>query len=311
MVGHTYKQKITIKEQIKHLEEKGILFNLVNKVDAESFLTNNSYFYKLKSYSKNYDKRIDETYINLEFAYLQELSTLDMHFRRFCLRLTLDLEHILKTKLIKDFNLNDSCDGYQIVSDYLTTNEALRNELTSFKSFGYTAKDVILAKYSGNLAIWNFIEIIEFGKFINFCEYYYRIYPDNLFDEIKNLIWSVKFLRNASAHNNCLLHNLKPLEYTYFKRNIKITKFLVSNIHMSKKNIEKKMQIPTLHDFIISLFVFKKLSNNVKFNKAFYKELHSLINIRFKRNKKFFLKNNLLTSNYIFLRKIIIFLKKS
>ena len=25
----------------------------------------------------------------------------------------------------------------------------------------------------------------------------------NLFDEIKNLIWSVKFLRNASAHNNC------------------------------------------------------------------------------------------------------------
>mgnify|MGYP000609035935 CR=1 FL=1 len=106
-----------------------------------------------------------------------------MHFRRFCLRLTLDLEHILKTKLIKDFNLNDSCDGYQIVSDYLTTNEALRNELTSFKSFGYTAKDVILAKYSGNLAIWNFIEIIEFGKFINFCEYYYRIYPDNLFDE--------------------------------------------------------------------------------------------------------------------------------
>ncbi len=311
MISYQHKPKITIKEQIRHLEKKGILFNLVNKIDAESFLTNNSYFYKLKSYSKNYDKRVDETYINLEFAYLQELSTLDMHFRRFCLRLTLDLEHMLKTKLIRDFNLNNFCDGYKIVDDYLLLNESLKSELVNFKPLGYAAKDVILTKYNSNLAIWNFIEIIEFGKFINFCDYYYSIFPDELFNEIKSLLWSVKYLRNSSAHNNCLLHNLKPLEYSSFRRNINTTKFLVKNIHMSKKNIEKKMQIPTLHDFIISLFVFKKLSNNLKFNRAFYKELHNLINIRFSRNKNFFLKNNLLTSNYIFIRRIIIFLKKS
>lgn len=310
-MSHIKKTKISIKEQIEHLKDKGVLFNLTDSDKAESFLTNNSYFYKLKSYSKNYDKRADGTYINLEFAYLQELSTLDMHFRRFVLRLTLDLEHILKTKLIKDFNLNRLCDGYQIVQDYLLVNPTLKSELSKFNPSGYTAKDVILNKYNNDLAIWNFIEIIEFGKFINFCDFYYSKYPDSLFDEVKSLLWSVKYLRNSSAHNNCLLHNLRPLDYSSFKRNRNITKFLVSNIHMSKKNIEKKMQIPTLHDFTSSLIVFKKLSNNSKFNTAFHKELRNLVNHRFSRNKIFFLKNNLLTSNYIFLRKVIIFLKKN
>ena len=159
------KKKLTIDEQIEDLKKKGVTFEIMSEEEAKKFLRYNNYYFKLKSYAKNYPiNPKNGKYVNLEFAYLQELSTLDMHFRRFCLRLTLDLEHILKTKLIRDFNLNDSCDGYQIILDYLTTNESLSNELSSFKSFGYTAKDVILAKYSGNLAIWNFIEIIEFGK---------------------------------------------------------------------------------------------------------------------------------------------------
>lgn len=310
-LNYTVKPKLNIKEQIEYLEKKRVLFTITNRIEAENFLTNNSYFYKLKSYSKNFDKRLDNTYINLDFAYLQELSTLDMHFRRFALRLTLDLEHILKTKLIRDFNLNSQCDGYKIIEDYLDLNPILKTELSNFKSLGHTAKDVILSKYNKNLAIWNYIEIIEFGKFINFCDFYYNKYPDSLYSEIKNLLWSLKYLRNSSAHNNCLLHNLRPLDHSNFKRNINITKYLVSNIHMSKKNIEKKMQIPTLHDFILSLILFKKLSINSKFNKAFYKELHNLINIRFRRNKSFFLKNTLLSSNYSFLRKVIILLKKN
>lgn len=53
MVGHTYKQKITIKEQIKHLEEKGVLFNLVNKI-----------FYTIYKIEPN---------INLENYYIKKL----------------------------------------------------------------------------------------------------------------------------------------------------------------------------------------------------------------------------------------------
>ena len=305
------KPKLIIKNQIQHLEKKGILFNLTSQQDAMDFLSENSYFFKLKSYSKNYEKRNDGTYINLDFRYLQELSTLDMYFRRFNLRLTLDFEHMLKTKIIRDFNLNDSCDGYSIVDEFLLVNPKLKQELGSFNSIGYTTKDNILNKYKLDLAIWNLIEIIEFGKFINFCNFYYSKYPDTLYDEIKDLLWSVKCLRNSSAHNNCLLHNLRPLSQPTFKRNIKVTSLFKNSIKISAKTVERKMQIPTIHDFLISLLAYKKITSSKKMGKAFNKDLHSLINIRFKRNKHYFEKNTLLNSNYVFLRKVLIFLKKN
>ena len=46
------KPKLIIKNQIEHLEKKGVLFNLTSKQDAMEFLSENSYFFKLKSYSE-------------------------------------------------------------------------------------------------------------------------------------------------------------------------------------------------------------------------------------------------------------------
>lgn len=303
------KFKLSVDEQIEYLKNKGIKFEIDNIENAKNFLTFNSYFFKLKSYCKNYEKKDDYTYINLDFSYLKELSTLDMYFRRFNLRLTLDLEHMLKSKLLRDFNTNDESDGYEIVKSFINKNPRLKSQLVEYPTKGYTAKDDILKKYNTNLAIWNFIEIIEFGKFINFSDYYYDNYPNKTYTEIKNLLWSIKCIRNSSAHNNCLLHKLKPLSHNDFKRNTKMTSFLKENIKVSSKNIEKKMQIPTIHDFIATLIVYKKISTSEKMNKAFYKDLFNLIK-RFKKNKNYFIKNTMLTSNFSYIIKVIIFLKK-
>ena len=72
------KQKLTIEEQINYMRDKsGIKFNIINEEDARVFLGNNTYYFKLKSYAKNYDKHIigekNGKYINLEFSYLVEL----------------------------------------------------------------------------------------------------------------------------------------------------------------------------------------------------------------------------------------------
>jgi len=53
--------------------KKGIRFNIADEKSAKEFLINNNYYFKVKSYAKNYAKHLNGKnkgkYINLEFAY--------------------------------------------------------------------------------------------------------------------------------------------------------------------------------------------------------------------------------------------------
>ena len=68
-------------EMIDHMKEKGIKFNIISEDEAKKFLKESNYYMKLASYRTNYSKYGDNSkkkgqYINLEFAYLKELSTI-------------------------------------------------------------------------------------------------------------------------------------------------------------------------------------------------------------------------------------------
>lgn len=76
------KQLLTSDELIAHMEKRGISFTIDDKVRAKDFLEKHNYYMKLASYRENYKKHAEGTkkagqYINLEFAYLRELSTID------------------------------------------------------------------------------------------------------------------------------------------------------------------------------------------------------------------------------------------
>ncbi|MEE1101868.1 MAG: Abi family protein [Agathobacter sp.] len=58
-------------------------------------------------------------YYNLDFAYIVELSKLDMYLRKIILELCLDVEHYLKVRLMNDLTNNNSEDGYNIVELFL------------------------------------------------------------------------------------------------------------------------------------------------------------------------------------------------
>lgn len=77
------KDKLTIDGQITDLVKKGVVFNIMNEDVAKKFLRYNNYYFKLKSYASNYPVNPKTgKYVNLEFAYLVELSKIDMYFRK-------------------------------------------------------------------------------------------------------------------------------------------------------------------------------------------------------------------------------------
>lgn len=305
------KPKLTIKDQINHMKnDKGILFNLTNEEDAIEFLNNSNYYFKIKSYAKNYDKYINGDkvgkYINLEFAYLQELSRLDMYFRKFIIRMTLDIEHFTKTKLVKDCSNNDLEDGYTIVREFLDKYEYIEDSIYKKSNNNSVCSDMI-KKYEDNLAIWNIVEVLSFGDFIKLYSFYYDKYPCK--KSMVNYFWAVNCLRNAAAHNSCLLNSLKS-PYT-ITRSKGISTFVSKIPSITKQERKKKLKNPIIHDFVVTLYVYNELVESGNTKKSTLEELQELIDNRFVENKDYFEKNQIIISYYKFIKKIIEHFMKS
>ena len=301
------KNKLTIDEQIEHMKNKGIMFNIVDEKSAKEFLTYNNYYFKIKSYAKNYEKQLcgknKGKYINLEFAYLQDLSTIDMYLRKFIIRMSLDIEHYLKVQLLRDFMNNSEENGYNIVNDFLYENEYVKDNI--IKKGKNSARTDLVNKYTGKFAIWNIVEVLSFGDFIKLYEIYYNKYPSKY--SMANYLWSVKFLRNAAAHNNCLLNSLRKPYNIEFSINKEVNTFVSKIPGIKKTTRVNKLKNPVVHDFVVSLYVLNKIvtSNKIKYHTM--KDIKELIDGRFVEHKEYYKCNNCITSYYKFVKIIVDF----
>ena len=295
----------TSDELISHMKAKGIKFDIVREEDAKIFLQNNNYYMKLASYRANYDKRKGNgEYINLDFAYLQELSTIDMHFRYLILQMCLDVEHALKTRLLKDIENNSEEDGYDIIRRFITKYERSCQNIQKHKSSEYCRE--LIEKYYPYFPAWVFVELISFGDMVKLYEYYAEKYPGHLKDS--ELLYSIRDLRNASAHSNCLINKLKKGTN---KPSVKIIKF-VSNIDGIGASMRtSKLSNKCIYDFICLLYIYDEvISSNIVKERRF-RQLQEFMSERVVRNKGYFEKNECVKTGYIFVKKVIDYVGKS
>ena len=160
-------------------------------------------------------------------------------------------------------------------------------------------------------AVWNAVEVLTFGQF----ERLYKLYSvrNNGWNEkICNLIFPAKSIRNAAAHNNCLLNSLRiPYSAPTAKHvTSKQVYSYVSNIPALKKSKSKETKLanPVIHDFIAMLFLFDKVCTSSETKKHTYKTLSNLFHQKFTRNKTFFENNEIIISSYEFVVKVVDFL---
>lgn len=305
--AHMIKTKLSINQQIQDMKSKNISFEHISEQEASDFLKNNNYYFKLKSYGKNYDKyRISAKvgqYVNLDFSYLQELSTLDMHLRKLILSMALDIEHALKTRLLLDLSNNPAEDGYSIVQIYLETDYTRKKDL--YDKIGNSAASDLIRKRKetgDNYALWEIVEVMSFGKFIDLYQLYYSTYKST--EDYSSFLWSIKFLRNAAAHNNCLLNSLKaPYNITIHKTK-EIQSELAKIKVISSKQKDKWMSNPVIHDFICLVFVYVRLLKSKGTKQHGIEELGNLFTKRMLENKIYFEGNDTIVESYIFVAKI-------
>ena len=309
----------------KMKDEKGITFSLVSEKEAEEYFFNVNNFLRTASYRKNYQKyqkgSNEGKYINLDFAYLKELSTIDMHFRMEIIHLCIDIEHDLKVKILQEVE-KSNIDGYSVVREFLAKNEGIVKKIAANCSSPFTCNLIqkyftieeeiepirnkkvnIISKYD-DCPIWVFLELITFGDLI----YFYTFFCEQM--EIrpiisKSLLHLVKNLRNGCAHNNCILANLSA---ETSKTPPEISR-AVSGIKIAKDQRRKKLTCRPVLEFVTLLYVYDKLVSKKVKQKGFEK-LYQLFTSRMLHNKEYFKNNELIKSTYDFSMKTLSFFYK-
>ena len=315
------KRKLTIEEQIQDMIDKNIQFELYSQEDAKKFLKYNNYYFKLKSYAKNYNTNPEtKKYYHLDFAYLVELSKIDMYIRKIILELSLDVEHYLKVRLLSDLSNNSGEDGYNIIKLFLQNHPNAEMDIKS-KANKYSFCSDLAEKHLNEynepkeLALWNIVELLSFGNFMELYELYYQMYPSfNYSDYLK----SIKFIRNAAAHNNCILSTLKkPNSIKKFSKTKKLANILGKIPEFQKlDNRDAMMKNPIIHDFVTLLFVYNdimkvsatKNARNRKMEEIYYQFCDE--NGRIRKNKSYFNKNPYIKEPYLFICTIIEYINK-
>lgn len=295
------KQKLSIPEQIKYMEKiNNINFDNYSKEKAQLFLFNNNYFFKLKSYAKLFEK-INTTennedkkkYKDLHFESLIELSKLDYYLRRIFFNMTLAIEHSLKIELLNNITRDPTEDGYTFIRNFFNKYPQKERSLTNMLSQDNYSSEII-KKNITNIAVWNYVEVIDFGTFELLYEFYYenkKIYEKSI---LIDYLWSVRKVRNACAHNNCLLVSLNKAakiknerEDTKNFKNNRFLSFLSKKISLTKgeKNLLNSF---LLKDLLIVVIVFEEVVKSNEVKKHQIEDLLNLLNSRFIKNKSMF-----------------------
>lgn len=255
------KPKLTYHQQINHLLTKGIKFERFKLDDAFTYLEDNNNFFRLSSYRKNFSKS-DKTgkYVNLDFAHLVDLAIIDTRLRMIIIEMSLNIEHFAKVKLLKRITLDNNEDGYSIIANYRSNlspveQERMKAEITRNQNSIYI-KDVY-EKYKCEMPIWAFVEILSFGSFIHFYRYCAETFDDKSMKDEVYLFLTVKKIRNASAHNNCLINDLSIKIHDY-SVNYKLKNSL-SKIGIKYDQRKKKMACERTAQIITCLYTHKRL----------------------------------------------------
>lgn len=306
------KKILSIDELIDHMKKKGIHFDKMSEDDAKEFLEHHNYYMKLSAYRANYPKCPPESkragqYQNLDFAYLKELSTIDMHLRYYVLQMCLDIEQAIKVMLVEyiteDAGKNDE-DGYKFVKDFFKYLDERLDLLRSIKRHksGEYCKDLIV-KYYPYFPIWVLVELISFGELIRLCSYYDETHEKNILIEGKFLN-IIRDLRNASAHSNCLLNKAAaPMEKTK-QPDKRITEYVKQIQPISKDSRSKYLNIRFCYNMVVLFYAYDHYMN-IDTRIRRFKQLKEFMENRVVRHKNYFTGNSKLCGVYLFMKKVI------
>ena len=304
----------------KMVDEKGITIKYISEKEAEEYFQNRNNYLRTAAYRKNYQKYLSgknkDKYIDLDFSYLQELSTIDMHLRNLISKMCFDIEHAMKVKLLYDIENDCEQDGYDIVGEFLNQNSYSVKQL-EMKSISPFTGDLISKYFTleevetsngkkknkiiayDDCPIWVLLELLSFGEFIRFYKFCYdKLSKTCISTSVINL---VKSLRNGCAHNNCIISDLA---HGTSRPPAEISNAIAEIECINRNQRRKKLSCRPMLEFTCMLYVYSEVvSQRVKYHRTC--EIKDFFNGRMIEKKSYFKKNELIKSSFDFAENVV------
>lgn len=303
------KPKLSLDGQIEHLKEKGVLFNIMDEAEARDYLGQHNNYFKLTAYRKNYDKHPagenKDKYINLEFAYLVDIAVIDMQLRYRIVHMALDLEHHTKLQLLRKMDEYNE-DGYQVVQDYIDSldekqRKIFDSEINRNKGNIYCGD--IIAKYEGAFPVWAFIEIVPFGRLVAFYGFCADRFSDKSMKDTFYRLLTCKEIRNASAHSNCILNNLKAKTAAH-STNAAVTLELMKIKGMNTNFRKNRMSNARIQQVVTLLYTHKDMVESEGIKRSESEDLKKIME-RVDKNYDFYNTNPMIKGTFDFLKLVV------
>lgn len=303
------KPKLSLDGQIEHLKEKGVLFNIMDEAEARDYLGRHNNYFKLTAYRKNYDKHPagenKDKYISLEFAYLVDIAVIDMQLRYRIVHMALDLEHHTKLQLLRKMDKYNE-DGYQVVQDYIDSldekqRKIFDSEINRNKGNIYCGD--IIAKYEGAFPIWAFIEIVPFGRLVAFYGFCADRFSDKSMKDTFYRLLTCKEIRNASAHSNCILNNLKAKTAAH-STNAAVTSELMKIKGMNTNFRKNRMSNARIQQVVTLLYTHKDMVESEGIKRSESEDLKKIME-RVDKNYDYYNTNPMIKGTFDFLKLVV------
>lgn len=178
--------------------------------------------------------------------------------------------------------------------------EYLENELNKNKNGTYCGD--LVTKYETEYPIWVFVEIIPFGRFIKFYRFVAEKLEDRKMIDESYMLMDVRELRNACAHNNCIINDLKSNNSKY-PANYRVLNE-VAKIGISKKVRDNKLSNIRIKQLITLLYLNKTITTSKGVIEHQIEMLQDLKN-RIEHHIDYYDANELIQTSFRFLNNII------
>lgn len=292
-------------DYISEMKKLKISFQSINEQNALAIMQNEYSYFQLMEYANLFDKyhSTDKkgTFVHLDFAQIYHLASIDEKLRHLIICQCLELEKFLKLRLANIFN-EDQTVSLRLYQEYIKLDAEYIAE-----NYSEPKLDILHTKYPdtkiSQLSPEQFLDIIQFGTlerfYVFFSEYYMHLSSEKN-AMLKECFASTRLLRNAAAHNNAILSNLRMETTTgQLLYSTKMIQNYLSNSGIHQKTLSTNMSKKIVCDLCNFLFLCREIFPTTTM-KEYCKKWTAFLDEISENDAEFLSSNEILKSVYTF-----------